>query len=64
MHYNYFGISAALCGIPFLFVYPLFLLGYPILLFENANAIDAIRTFNIAKKITVRFRCRSVGRIN
>lgn len=46
-----FGISAALCGIPFLFVYPLFLLGYPILLFENANAIDAIsKTFNIAKE--------------
>jgi hypothetical protein len=44
MHYNYFGISAALCGIPFLFVYPLFLLGYPILLFENASATDAIKT--------------------
>jgi len=29
----------------------LFLLGYPILLFENANAMDAIsKTYNIAKE--------------
>ncbi|ALR32227.1 beta-carotene 15,15'-monooxygenase [Chryseobacterium sp. IHB B 17019] len=46
-----FGIAAAMCGIPFFFVFPLFLLGYPILLFENANAMDAIsKTFNIAKE--------------
>lgn len=46
-----FGIAAAMCGIPFFFVYPLFLLGYPILLFENSNAMDAIsKTFTIAKE--------------
>ncbi len=33
------GISIALCGLPFFFVFPLFFLGYPILLFENATAI-------------------------
>ncbi|SDQ47050.1 hypothetical protein SAMN05421664_1723 [Chryseobacterium soldanellicola] len=45
-----FGIAAAMCGIPFFFVFPLFLLGYPILLFENANAMDAIsKTYAIAK---------------
>lgn len=45
------GISAAMCGIPFFFVFPFFLLGYPILLFENATAMDAIsKTFNIAKE--------------
>lgn len=43
-------ISIALCGLPFLFVFPLFLLGYPILLFENATAMDALsKTYNIAK---------------
>lgn len=46
-----FGISAAMCGLPFFFVFPLFLLGYPILLFENASAIDAItKSFTIAKE--------------
>lgn len=45
------GVSAAMCGIPFFFVFPFFLLGYPILLFENATAMDAIsKTFNIAKE--------------
>ncbi|KFE98385.1 beta-carotene 15,15'-monooxygenase [Chryseobacterium formosense] len=43
-------VSLALCFIPFLFVYPLFFLGYPILLFENTNAMDAIsKTYNIVK---------------
>ena len=45
------GISMALCFIPFLFVAPLFLLGYPILLFENATAIEAIKkSYKIAKE--------------
>lgn len=45
------GIAAFLCVIPFFFVYPLFLLGYPILLFENASALDALnKTYNIAKE--------------
>lgn len=45
------GISAALCGLPFFFVFPFFLLGYPILLFENATAMDALsKTYNIAKE--------------
>lgn len=44
------GISIALCGLPFFFVFPLFLLGYPVLLFENATAMDALnKTYNIAK---------------
>lgn len=44
------GISLVLCGIPFFFVFPLFLLGYPILLFENATAMDALsKTYNVAK---------------
>ncbi|WP_415324556.1 beta-carotene 15,15'-monooxygenase [Chryseobacterium sp. MMS23-Vi53] len=45
------GISIAMCGLPFFFVYPLFLLGYPILLFENATAMDALgKAYNIAKE--------------
>ena len=41
----------ALCFIPFLFVAPIFLLGYPILLFENATAIEAIKkSYEIAKE--------------
>lgn len=45
------GIAAAMCGIPFLFVYPLFLLGLPFLLFENLSATDAIgKTYNISKE--------------
>lgn len=44
-------IAAMLCVIPVFFVFPLFLLGYPILLFENANAMDALtKTYNIAKE--------------
>lgn len=44
-------ISLLMCIIPALFVYPLFLLGYPILLFENATGMDALRkTYNIAKE--------------
>ena len=44
-------ISLAMCFFPVLFVYPLFFLGYPILLFENATAMDAIgKTYNIAKE--------------
>ncbi len=44
------GIAFALCFFPGLFVAPLFLLGYPILLFENANAIQAIKkSYSIAK---------------
>lgn len=45
------GISLGLCGLPFIFVFPFFLIGYPILLFENASAIDAIsKSFNVAKE--------------
>lgn len=44
-------ISALMCILPVFFVFPLFLLGYPILLFENASAMDAIsKTYNIAKE--------------
>ncbi|MFP3834447.1 beta-carotene 15,15'-monooxygenase [Chryseobacterium sp. SIMBA_028] len=44
-------IAMGLCFLPFLFVYPFLLLGYPILLFENASAMDALsRSFNIAKE--------------
>jgi len=43
-------ISLIMCIIPLFFVFPLFLLGYPILLFENSSAIDALsKTYNIAK---------------
>ena len=44
-------VSIFLCVIPFFFVFPMFLLGYPILLFENANAVDALsKTYGIAKE--------------
>ncbi|WP_312991248.1 beta-carotene 15,15'-monooxygenase [Chryseobacterium flavum] len=44
-------IAAALCFFPFLFVYPFLLIGYPILLFENASATEALgKSFNIAKE--------------
>ncbi|WP_262150335.1 beta-carotene 15,15'-monooxygenase [Chryseobacterium foetidum] len=44
-------ISLAMCGFPFLFVFPLFLLGLPSLLFENLSATEALgKTFNIAKE--------------
>lgn len=45
------GIAFALCFLPGLFVAPFFLLGYPILLFENANAIEALRkSIQVAKQ--------------
>jgi hypothetical protein len=44
-------IALWMCVIPFFFVYPLLLLGYPILLFENASAVDALsKSFNVAKE--------------
>ncbi len=44
-------ISFMLCFLPGLFVAPLLLIGYPVLLFENATAMDALKkTFNIAKE--------------
>ena len=44
-------IALMVCVFPVFLVFPLFLLGYPILLFENANAIDAVKkSFNIAKE--------------
>ncbi|MEI7487578.1 MAG: beta-carotene 15,15'-monooxygenase [Chryseobacterium sp.] len=44
-------VAGFLCVIPFFFVYPLLLLGYPILLFENASATEALgKSFNIAKE--------------
>ena len=43
-------ISVALCVIPVFFVFPLLLLGYPILLFENATFSEALsKSFSIAK---------------
>lgn len=43
------GIAFFLCFLPALFVMPLFLLGYPILLFENASITDAVsKSFRIA----------------
>ncbi|WP_370896655.1 beta-carotene 15,15'-monooxygenase [Chryseobacterium gossypii] len=40
-----------MCLVPFFFVYPLLLLGYPILLFENASATEALgKSFSIAKE--------------
>lgn len=43
-------IAFILCVLPALFVMPLFLLGYPILLFENASFSEAIsKSFRIAK---------------
>ncbi|GEJ46749.1 MULTISPECIES: beta-carotene 15,15'-monooxygenase [unclassified Chryseobacterium] len=43
--------SLALCILPIIFVYPFLLIGYPILLFENASATDALsKSFNIAKE--------------
>lgn len=43
-------IAAMLCVIPVFFVLPLFFLGIPIILFENASATAALsKSFNIAK---------------
>lgn len=45
------GISFMLCVLPALFVAPMLLIGYPVLLFENANAIEALKkTFSVAKE--------------
>lgn len=45
------GISLLMCIVPVFFVYPLFLIGYPVLLFENSSALGALnKTFNIAKE--------------
>lgn len=44
-------ISVIMCIVPVFFVFPLFFIGYPILLFDNATAMDAIsKTYNIAKE--------------
>jgi len=44
------GIAAALCVVPLFFVLPLLFLGFPILLFENASATEALsKSFQIAK---------------
>ncbi|AZA78475.1 beta-carotene 15,15'-monooxygenase [Chryseobacterium sp. G0186] len=46
-----YAVAAMLCFLPLIFVYPLLLIGYPILLFENASATDALtKSFNIAKE--------------
>lgn len=43
-------ISVAMCVVPVFFVFPLLLLGYPILLFENATFAEALsKSFSIAK---------------
>ncbi|WP_292010954.1 beta-carotene 15,15'-monooxygenase [Chryseobacterium sp.] len=45
------GITFGMCFLPFIFVFPFLLLGYPILLFENATAIEALgKSFSIAKE--------------
>ena len=44
------GIAVAMCFLPVLFVFPFLLLGYPILLFENATFSEALsKSFSIAK---------------
>lgn len=44
-------VAAFFCFIPALFVFPLLMLGYPILLFENTSATEALsKTFNTAKE--------------
>ena len=46
-----FMIAFVLCVLPVFFVMPLLLLGYPILLFENASFGEALsKSFNIAKE--------------
>lgn len=45
------GIAMMFCFVPFFFVLPLVLIGYPILLFENATAMEALnKSFTIAKE--------------
>ena len=44
------GVAFALCFLPAVFVIPFLLLGYPILLFENATFSEALsKSFSIAK---------------
>lgn len=44
-------VGLALCVLPGLLILPLFLIGYPIILFENASATEALsKSFNIAKE--------------
>ena len=44
-------IGFTLCALPGLLILPLFLIGYPIILFENASATEALsKSFNIAKE--------------
>lgn len=44
-------VAFMLCIVPALFVIPLLMLGYPILLFENATATEALsKSFRIAKE--------------
>lgn len=44
-------VALSLCVFPIVFVYPFLMLGYPILLFENASATDAIgKSFSIVKE--------------
>ncbi len=50
------GIAFMMCVIPGFFVIPFFLLGYPILLFENASFGEEIsKSFKIAKKNYAKF---------
>lgn len=43
-------IGFTLCVLPGLLILPLFFIGYPILIFENATAMEALsKSFNIAK---------------
>lgn len=44
-------VAMAFCFLPFIFIYPFLLIGYPILLFENSSAIEALsKSFSIAKE--------------
>lgn len=44
-------IGFTLCFLPVFFILPFFLIGYPIILFENASATEALsKSFNIAKE--------------
>lgn len=44
------GISIMLCFVPVIFVAPLFFLGMPVIFFENATAMEAIRkSFSLVK---------------
>lgn len=44
-------VALSLCVVPIVFIYPFLMLGYPILLFENASATDAIgKSFSIVKE--------------